>query len=53
MVDQLTRPKDKVEVYYFTEQPYGTVRVYASLGMPVKHHLPKRQVRIQSIMHSA
>ena len=25
MVDQLTRPKDKVEVYYFTEQPYGHV----------------------------
>ena len=25
LVDQLTRPKDKVEVYYFTEQPYGHV----------------------------
>jgi alkanesulfonate monooxygenase SsuD/methylene tetrahydromethanopterin reductase-like flavin-dependent oxidoreductase (luciferase family) len=25
MVAQLPRPKDKVEVYYFTEQPYGHV----------------------------
>jgi alkanesulfonate monooxygenase SsuD/methylene tetrahydromethanopterin reductase-like flavin-dependent oxidoreductase (luciferase family) len=25
MVNQLSRPKDRVEVYYFTEQPYGHV----------------------------
>ena len=25
MVDQLARPKDKVEIYYFTEQAYGHV----------------------------
>ena len=26
MVDQLARPKDKVEVYWFSEQPNGYVR---------------------------
>ena len=25
MVDQLARPKDKVEVYWFSEQPQGYV----------------------------
>ena len=25
MAEQLPRPKDKVEVYWFSEQPYGHV----------------------------
>ena len=25
MVEQLTRPKDKAEIYWFSEQPYGHV----------------------------
>ena len=25
MVDQLARPKDKAEIYWFSEQPYGHV----------------------------
>ena len=49
MVDQLARPKDKVEVYYFTEQPYGHVtnedlEQYESgrLGFPNSYFDPAR-----------
>ena len=33
MVDQLARPKDKVEVYWFSEQPYG--HPYMNLGAKI------------------
>ena len=49
MVEQLARPKDKVEVYYFTEQPYGHVNdqdleKYDSgrLGFPNTHFDPEK-----------
>ena len=49
MVEQLARPTDKVEVYYFTEQPYGHVtdqdlEQYESgrLGFPNTHFDPEK-----------
>ncbi len=49
MVEQLARPKEKVEVYFFTEQPYGHVtnedlEKYDSgrLGFPNTHFDPAR-----------
>ena len=49
MVAQLPRPKDKVEVFYFTEQPNGyindqTLEKYDSgrLGFPNAHFDPEK-----------
>ena len=49
MVDQLTRPHDKVEVFWFSEQPYGhisddTIAPYASgrMGFPNTHFDPQK-----------
>ena len=52
MVQQLARPKDKVDVYYFTEQPYGHItndqlEQYESgrLGFPNTYFDPERGQR--------
>ena len=49
MAQQLPRPKDKVEVYWFSEQPYGHVtdadlEKYDSgrLGFPNTHFDPEK-----------
>ena len=49
MVDQLARPKDKVEVYWFSEQPNGYIgdeqlNQYDSgrLGFPNTHFDPEK-----------
>ena len=49
MVEQLARPKDKVEVYWFSEQPYGhvtseDVEKYPSvrLAFPNSHFDPQK-----------
>ena len=58
MADQLARPKDKVEVYYFTEQPYGHVTNEdlepfdsGRLGFPNTHFDPERAVVLYNNYH--
>ena len=56
MADQLARPKDKVEVYYFTEQPYGHVTNEdlepfdsGRLGFPNTHFDPEGRGAVQQL----
>ena len=58
MAEQLPRPKDKVEVYWFSEQPYGHVgdadlEKYDSgrLGFPNTHFDPEKAVVLYNQYH--
>ena len=58
MVQQLARPKDHVEVYWFSEQPYGHVtdtdlEQYESgrLGFPNTHFDPEKAHTLYNQYH--